>query len=473
MTSHSHAAIATLALALSAATSSATPTQAQVAPPAPTWASQLDSLIRAELARTGTPGAAIAVVVDGRLAYAQGYGIANVESGQPVTAETLFRIGSVTKMFTGTALAQLAHDGRFALDAPIGTYVHELTGRVAQVTMHQLLTHTAGWIDNAVAYGRMGEAALGEVMREVTDSMFFTEPGRTLSYSNPGFSMAGYAAEAATRERYGTLVTNTVLRPTGMQRTTFRPLEALTRPIAMGHMPGQPVSVVRPFTENTAQWPAGFLISSAPELARFTVMLMNRGTIDERRVLAPEVVERVTAGFVRMPGTPPADSTRYGYGIVSGWRGSERFWQHGGSINGYDATVVMLPDRRFSVVLLDNLTGVPLNGVVDAAMRLAIGFVPPTRETPPARDATAAERAALVGTYAMGPIRVEIVEDGGALWFRQSGVTLPLKLAGTDGLVITPPIGNELRLAFALGTSGSATYLYQGSRAFARQNQQR
>lgn len=469
MTSLHHAGLACAAVLLLAAPSQSQSTGAPAPPAAPPWAPQLDSIVRAELARTGTPGATIAVVVDGAIAYTQGYGIANRESGQPVTADMLFRVGSVTKMFTGATLAQLAHDGKLALDAPIGTYVHELKARAAQVTLHQLLTHSAGWIDNTVAYGRMGEPALGEVMREVTDTIFFTEPGRTLSYSNPGFSMAGYVAEAATRERFGTLVANTVLRPTGLRGATFRPLEALTWPIAMGHMPGQPPSVVRPFPENTAQWPAGFLIASAPDVARFTMMLMNGGTIDGNRVLAPEVVERVTRGFVPMPGTPAADSTRYGYGIVSGWRGTERFWQHGGSSNGYDATVVMFPNRRFSVVLLDNLTGNPLNGVVDAAMRLAIGFEQPPRTPPPARDPTAAERAALAGTYAMGTTRVEIVEEGTALWFRQAGVTFPLKVAGTDGLVITPPIGNEVRLAFALDANGRASYLYQGSRALARQ----
>ncbi len=166
----------------------------------------LDSLVRAELARSGTPGASVAVVANGRIVYAKGFGVADVERGDPVTTETLFRVGSVTKMFTGALLAQLAELGRIDLQAPISRYVPELEGkRVGTVTSHQLLTHTAGWLDNAVPYGRMGESALGEVMREVTDTLFLTDPGQVLSYSNPGYSMLGYVAERAGGKRYAAL----------------------------------------------------------------------------------------------------------------------------------------------------------------------------------------------------------------------------------------------------------------------------
>src|SRR5690606_2594672 len=140
----------------------------------------------------------------------------------------LFRVGSVTKMITGAALAQMSANGAIDLQAPIGKYVPEISGkRVANVTTHQLLTHSAGWIDNAVPYGRMGEGALGEVFREVNDSLFFTEPARVISYSNPGYSMAGYVAEQAGGGRFADIVDRLVVDKMGMPRATFRPLEAL------------------------------------------------------------------------------------------------------------------------------------------------------------------------------------------------------------------------------------------------------
>jgi CubicO group peptidase (beta-lactamase class C family) len=352
-----------------AAMALATTLQAQTTPP---WAAALDSVVRREMARTGTPGVSLAVVVDGRIAYAQGYGVTNVESAQPVTRETLFRVGSVTKMFTGALLAQLEAEGLLDLDAPIGRTVPELRGRVAQTTTLQLLTHSAGWRNNAVPYGRMGESALGEVMREVTDTLFIGEPG-TFRYSNPGFSMAGYVAEVAGDARYATQVTQRLLRPTGMQRATFKPLEALTWSASQGHLPGPTgaPTLVRPFTENTAQWAAGFLMASAEEVARFSVMLMDSGRVDGREVLAPAAWRRMTTPQVALPEAAPGGRAQYGLGLVIREQDGATWWGHSGSITGFDAEVVMRPDRRRAVVLIDNRAGAPLQGVIDAALRLS------------------------------------------------------------------------------------------------------
>jgi len=285
---------------------------------APRWAPPLDSVLTAALTRTATPGVQVAVVLDGRLVYERAMGLADAESQRPATTRTLFRIGSVTKMLTAATLLELAAAGKLDPQTPIGRYVPELaTRRVGTVTTHQLLTHTAGWLDNAVAYGRMGEGALGEVFREVTDTLFFTDPGQVISYSNPGFSMAGYVAERAGEARFATLAERLVLRPVGMTRSTFRPLEVMTTDFAQGHMgsPGSAPAMVRPYTENTAQWAAGFLFSTAGELARFTMALMQDGELDGKRVLAPTTVQRLTTGYQPIPG----DSTaRYGYGLVIG-----------------------------------------------------------------------------------------------------------------------------------------------------------
>jgi CubicO group peptidase (beta-lactamase class C family) len=325
----------------------------------------------------------VAVVLDGRLVYERAMGLADAESQRPATTRTLFRIGSVTKMLTAATLLELAAAGKLDPQTPIGRYVPELaTRRVGTVTTHQLLTHTAGWLDNAVAYGRMGEGALGEVFREVTDTLFFTDPGQVISYSNPGFSMAGYVAERAGEARFATLAERLVLRPVGMTRSTFRPLEVMTTDFAQGHMgsPGSAPAMVRPYTENTAQWAAGFLFSTAGELARFTMALMQDGELDGKRVLAPTTVQRLTTGYQPIPG----DSTaRYGYGLVIGRKDGARVWEHGGAINGFDAMVTMWPERRAALIVLDNRSGSPLTEI-DRFVRETVLTLPP-RPTPTAR----------------------------------------------------------------------------------------
>ena len=448
------------------------PGHAQTAPPA--WAARLDSVARAALTSSKAPGATVAVVVNGRLAYAQGYGLANVETQQRMTPDMLLRVGSVTKMFTGTMLAELAEQQRIDMTTPIGDLVPSLKGkRVGAVTTQQLMTHSAGWLDNAVAYGRMGEGALGEVMREVSDTLFYTEPGRTFSYSNPSISMAGYVGEVAGKQRFATLVESLVMRPAGMRLSTFKPLEALTYPIAMGHEAdtkgmASGMQIVRPMPENTAQWAAGFLFATAPELARYTIALMNGGMIDGAQAFSAGAVRRVTTGYVAHPGGSGLDSAMYGYGLVVGRSGADRVWTHGGSINGYNASIRMLPDRKAAVIVLVNGPGAGIDAIEAAALRLAVGYSAPKVSTAAPREANAAERAALVGRYAQGRNVLEVLEQDGALTVKQGSMVMNAKLAGANDLLVIPPQG-AARHIYVRRENGRAAYLYAGSRAYARQ----
>lgn len=439
-------------------------------PAAPSWAPALDSITRAALTRTGTPGVQVAIVLDGRLVYERATGLADAESQRPATTRTLFRIGSVTKMLTAATLMELAASGKLDPQAPIGRYVPEVaTRRVGTVTTHQLLTHTAGWIDNAVAYGRMGEGALGEVFREVGDTLFFTDPGQVISYSNPGFSMAGYVAERAGEARFATVAERLVLRPVGMTRSTFRPLEVMTTDFSQGHMGplGGAATVVRPFTENTAQWAAGFLFSTAGELARFATALMQEGELDGKRVLAASTVQRLTTGYQPIPGDSVA---RYGYGLMIGRKDGQQIWEHGGAINGFDAMVTMWPERRAALIVIDNRSGGPLSEI-DRFLREQVLRLParptPTPATP--RLGTAEEQRALVGTYAMGATRVSIATGSDTLRFTQGPVTLPLLLLGADKIRVMPPMGDPIDLLLVRDRGGKVTYLHQGLRALARQ----
>jgi CubicO group peptidase (beta-lactamase class C family) len=447
----------------------ATPALAQNG--APRWAAALDSAMSAELARTGTPGAQVAVVVDGRIAYSKGFGVADIETGRTVSAQTLFRVGSVTKMITAAALAQMSVNGAIDLQAPIGKYVPELSGkRVANVTTHQLLTHSAGWIDNAVPYGRMGEGALGEVFREVNDSLFFTEPGRVISYSNPGYSMAGYVTEQAGSGRFGDIVDRLVLKKVGMPRATFRPLVALTHDFSHGHVPAPgdvPPRIVRPFTENTAQWAAGFLMTSAEELSRFTIALMGGGKLEGEQVLAPEAVRLMTTGYMDVPGNP---DSKYAYGLMVGTARGERVWQHGGAINGFDAQVVMLPDKKVSVVLIDNRSGSPLEGIIDRVLKDVAGVTPAERPaTPTEVEADAATRAQLVGRFAQGGLRLEIAEQDGKLVLRQGGGTIPATMLSDGRLRAKLPNGSTQEFVLVRGDGGRVEYMHRGLRSIARQ----
>src|SRR5437868_8631774 len=127
--------------------------------------SELEKVAPKEMKAAGIPGAAIGIVSHGKILLAKGYGVASVETGAPVSAQTLFRLGSTTKMFTAAALVGMALDGKIDLHRPIGEYVRGLDPTLAKLTADQLLSHTAGLWNDDLPSGSSDESALGREMR--------------------------------------------------------------------------------------------------------------------------------------------------------------------------------------------------------------------------------------------------------------------------------------------------------------------
>ena len=161
-----------------------------------------ESAIRAEMEKAGIPGAAVAVVVGDRVVWAKGFGVASAETNAPVTPDTLFQIGSVTKSFTAAAILTAASEGRIALDTPVSTYVSGLAACVGAPTLTQLLSHTGGLIDEPDEFGPQGEDGLGAYQRSWTSEYCMLPPGRAFSYSNSGFSLAGLALQEVEKKPF-------------------------------------------------------------------------------------------------------------------------------------------------------------------------------------------------------------------------------------------------------------------------------
>jgi CubicO group peptidase (beta-lactamase class C family) len=269
-----------------------------------------------ELRESNTPGAAIAVVSGDRIVYVKGLGVSNVETEAPLVPEMLFRVGSVTKMFTAALLTSLAEDGKIKLDDPIDKYVRGLSPRLSQDTSRQLLGGTAGLIDGDPLYGPQDESALAKTARSWNDDMFFLEPGKLFSYSNPGFIIAGLVAEEIGGKHYADLMSERIFTPLGMKNTT-----AMTRPLSQGHDSddnSKPV-VHRPLEESTASWPAGFMYSNVNDLARFAIAFMNDGKIDRRQILSPAVITMMSTPHADILGENPSGwprNAKYGYGLI-------------------------------------------------------------------------------------------------------------------------------------------------------------
>jgi CubicO group peptidase (beta-lactamase class C family) len=333
----------------------------------------LEKTVLAELAATHTPGAAVAVIQGDRVVLARGFGVADVETRAPVTPDMLFRIGSTTKMFTAAALVQLAHQGKVKFDDPVGTYVKGLTPKVARLTSHQLLTHTAGLKSGAPWYGSHDDSALGVMVRSWQEEYLIAEPGKVYSYSNPGYWLAGLVVEECGGRPYADQLNESLFKPLGMRRTTLRPTTAMTYPMAQGHAlaAGEP-AVIRPAADNAATWPAGSIFTSVSDFARFVIAFMNGGKIDGRQVLEPEVIAKMASPHVQIPGS----EAHYGYGLrLRTYRGVELV-EHDGARLGYGSVVRMAPRFRFAVIVLANKSAQRLERTAERAMEICLPLQP-------------------------------------------------------------------------------------------------
>ena len=320
-----------------------------------------------------TPGVQIAVVRNDSVIYSRGFGVADVETGVPMTPDLLAQVGSLTKSFTAVLVLTVANQRSVDLRAPIARYVAGLRPRIGALTLSQLLSQSAGLGDREGNYGPSDEGALLAAARELGDSIAFLPPGLSFSYSNLGFALAGLAAQEATHEPFGDLVRDRVLHPLGMTRSTMRPTEAAKFPRAQGHKlspNSDSVVVVRPVADDTRIWPAGYLYSSANEAAHFVIAMLARGRIEGRQAIPAAVVDSMIRAHVRLPGMP--NDTRYGYGMfLDTLRGYESAW-HPGSMPGFSTLVRLIPAKRVGVVIIANRDEVRLDRIAEAALEDAM-----------------------------------------------------------------------------------------------------
>ncbi|MBI3878644.1 MAG: serine hydrolase [Verrucomicrobia bacterium] len=425
----------------------------------------LDAFIKSELSRANVPGTAVAVVLGGEIIYAKGFGIANVDTGDPVKPDMLFRIGSTTKMFTAATLVSLAEEGKVKLDAPIGDLVKGLAPKISRLTPHQLLTHSSGLADTTVMEGPHDDSALAAAARALPDSLTFAEPGKIYSYSNPGFWLAGLAAETAGGKPYADMVAERVLKPCGMIRSTFRPTAAMTWPLAVGHGPegrGK-AEVTRPLADNAGGWPAGQLFTTAPEFARFCIAFMSGGKVDGKQALSPFVIEKLSTPHVAVSGR----EGHYGYGLTVKDEGGLRWLSHGGSRTGYGSFAKMCPEKKFAVIALCNKSGASLPRVVEKAVELALGIAPAAPEPRKKQAMSAEEMKRLAGTYGNGQATMALRVKDGQLVGAQGGVFAKVG----ENRYLRPAVGStpETEFIFSPGLDGTGAYLIRQGRALKKQ----
>ncbi len=394
---------------------------------------RVDSVIRAEMNQLRVPGAQLVVTQGDRVIYAKAYGISNVLTREPMTLEHRLRVGSITKMMTAITVLALAAQHRVELDAPVSRYIGGLAPAVGRVTLRQALSHSGGLNATLVFAPRSAnhdEAALLAEVRSWNDSVLFTQPGEVISYSNYGLVLAGAVVAAVSGLPYADVVRQQVFQPAGMSHSAFRfPIDSTSGRLADGHVltATREPQVVTPIVTDAAWWPAGYMYTTANDLARFAIMILNDGSLGGRRVLSPDVAALFHQSVVDEPiatdlGGNITRVGRYGFGINHlTWRGV-RLLRHGGRLEGYGATLTLAPDQRVSVTILANRFNASLWGTAaDVLAQLTPVDAGGAAPVPVALGA--AERRQYVGRFLNSPFDELLVERGDRLIW--SAVRIP------------------------------------------------
>jgi CubicO group peptidase (beta-lactamase class C family) len=317
-------------------------------------------------------GIAATIVLDGRVVYRRGFGTVSPTSTQAVLPTTRFRVGSITKVMTATALLSLSEEHRLPLHAPVTFFLPGLSlqgepeGEPAwteRLTPHLLMSHQGGLLDHLAIDGPRDDGALRAAFYDpaYTSTIPFTvAPGTFYSYSNPNFMLAGLVAEQAAGLPYREVMRRRVFRPLRMNRTVFLPSEVLAdTDFAYGVRPGR---VFAPNDYDDAiERPAGFAWSTADDLAKLTLFVLhgNRAALSDRMWRVLESPKVNTHEFLDRV------SYAYGLGVQNGVflpdsSGQVRFYdhvkviQHDGSIPGYKSFMITLPRQGFGYAAIVN-----------------------------------------------------------------------------------------------------------------------
>ena len=335
--------------------------------PAPPWAGPhemtatdvgafLDGLVPLQIERDDIAGATIAVVKDGKLLFAKGYGYADVENKKPVSAQdTLFRPGSISKLFTWTAIMQLYEQGKLDLDRNVNDYLdYKIPDAFGKpITLKNIMTHTPGFEEQVKDLFRTDATKLnlGEYLKTHIPARIYP-PGTVPAYSNYATAVAGYIVERVSGRPFDQYVAENILKPLNMTHSTFtQPLPEDLAPLMsngyrLGSDKAEPFEVVNPF-------PAGSLSSSATDMAQFMMAHLADGQLGSAQILKPETARLMHSRLFGLD--DHANAMCYGFYEES--RNGHRIIGHGGDTIYFHSDLHLVLDQKLGFFVSYNSAG--------------------------------------------------------------------------------------------------------------------
>jgi CubicO group peptidase (beta-lactamase class C family) len=319
-------------------------------PPVPGNIDELKSAVSAILKKYKVSGVGIALVTKDAVVWAGGVGKADLATNRDVTADTMFRVGSITKGFVALSALQLAERGKLRLDEKVADVAPEIPvvnpwEATNPVTVANLLEHTAGFDDFSLAEFYDFDASPDNPRPLLWTLTHFSGPervrwipGSRMSYSNPGYGLAGYIVEKAAGVPLEDYIAANILHPLGMTHSDMRLTPAVKDTLAQGYDGESPVPYFPIFLR-----PAGAMKSSPNEMARFVRMMLNRGELDGVKIVSPESITRMETPETSLAAR---DGLKDGYGLGNYEDQEEPLIQrgHDGGIDGFLSRYVYVPE---------------------------------------------------------------------------------------------------------------------------------
>jgi CubicO group peptidase (beta-lactamase class C family) len=345
---------------------------------------QIDQYIRNQMAQKNIVGMSVAIVQNNEVVYLKGFGAASIKRNTQVTPQTIFDLASCSKSFTAMATLLLWNDGLIDLDQPLKHYIPEFqladTNVSDTITVRELLNQTSGLPGNVsepLAFQKGSNPKNGDDMEMVVTAMkhIYSDrtPGTSFEYTNLNYCLLGALVERVSGESFNDFVQERIFTPLGMTNSTMDPNVAASLDRADGHQMMLGKIITRNVPIYTSAQPAGWVMSSAVDMAKWLLVNMNDGQLNGRQIIPAKVVELMQTPAVNLIQNGDEASYAMGWFVGKTSDGEPVIW-HGGDTPNFLSEMIILPDRNLGVVMLvDSQTSRDAHSVALGITGLFIG----------------------------------------------------------------------------------------------------
>lgn len=309
-------------------------------------ADEIDSLVRSEMAKQHIAGLSLAVIRNGKIEKAQGYGLANVELNVKANRDTVYEIGSMTKQFTALGMLLLAEEGKLSLDDPVSKYLDGAPPAWGKITIRHCLTHTAGLKDylGLPDFGLTKDVKKDEFVGKTGKYPLDFQPGEGWMYSNTGYYLAGLIIERVANKSWEEFIKERIFKPLGMNRTYTHNVFDVIPNRASGYSWAQKQFRNAPPMGANGAFAAGAILSSVTDLAKWDAALVGGKLVRKQAMESLWSRARFNSGRT------------YPYGM--GWflpvMNGHKIVAHGGNTIAYSSDIFRYPDGRLTIIILTN-----------------------------------------------------------------------------------------------------------------------